>query len=173
MDELPPPEPAPVRLKLKGDRKFIDRNIAASVDAFQDRHKPIYAHPLVFKSALRERRPHKKKEEEEKELVEYAINTLNKVNFDSEAKAGKEADTLIREYQERIRKDNRTKFAQNPNSLEGIKERVEIMQNKFSHINKKLNESISKNVASFVATSFTQDAYCKREHLAKVTFKHH
>lgn len=65
-------KPAPTRLKLKASREFIDRNIVSSVDAFKDRYKPIYPHPLVFKSALRELRPHKEKEEAEKALVEYA-----------------------------------------------------------------------------------------------------
>ncbi len=48
---------------------------------------------------------------------------------------------------------------------EGFKERREIMENKLELINMKLNESISKNIGSFVITSFVSDSYCKREHL--------
>jgi hypothetical protein len=46
-----------------------------------------------------------------------------------------------------------------------MKEVGEKFQNKLESVNMKLNESISKNVASFVVTSFVSDSYCRREHL--------
>ena len=48
---------------------------------------------------------------------------------------------------------------------EGMKERKELYDSKLQLINYKLNQSISKPLASFVVTSFVSDAYCKRENL--------
>ena len=56
---------------------------------------------------------------------------------------------------------------------QGLKERREIMENKLELINMKLNESISKNIGSFVITSFVSDSYCKREHLENQLQKLH
>ena len=47
------------------------------------------------------------------------------------------------------------------------------MENKLELINMKLNESISKNVGSFVITSFVSDSYCKRENLENQLQKLH
>lgn len=47
------------------------------------------------------------------------------------------------------------------------------MENKLELINMKLNESISKNIGSFVITSFVSDSYCKREHLENELQKLH
>ena len=46
-----------------------------------------------------------------------------------------------------------------------MKERKELYDSKLQLINYKLNQSISKPLASFVVTSFVSDAYCKRENL--------
>ena len=50
-------------------------------------------------------------------------------------------------------------------STEGMKERKELFDGKLQMINYKVNQSISKNLASFVLTSFVSDSYCKRENL--------
>jgi hypothetical protein len=47
------------------------------------------------------------------------------------------------------------------------------MENKLEMMNMKLNESISKNIGSFVITSFVSDSYCKREHLENQLQKLH
>ncbi len=47
------------------------------------------------------------------------------------------------------------------------------MENKLELINMNLNESISKNVGSFVITSFVSDSYCKRENLENQLQKLH
>ncbi len=118
-------------------------------------------------------RPHKLKEESEKKLVAYAERDLITVKYDDGDTISKEVDSFVDNYHGRIRRDNRTLLSKNPYSEQGIGERGKKLQNKLSLVDKKLNESISKNMASFVVTSFVSDAFCKREHLANITYKEH
>ncbi len=93
--------------------------------------------------------------------VNKVVNELHKRRFDTQkikdlAEKRQNVDYGAKGYQE-----------------EGFRERREIMENKLELINMKLNESISKNIGSFVITSFVSDSYCKREHLENELQKLH
>lgn len=100
--------------------------------------------------------------------MKYATDVLMKQEYDHR-KAAVETEDLINQHYRSVAEfkgeDNSEKYRIKTYKKEGIEKRGKSLQNKFQLINQKLNESISKTVASFVVTSFVSDSYCKREHL--------
>lgn len=85
----------------KDNKKIVDHNKTLAREAFKMRHEPIYKHHLVYKSALKEMRPHKKEEEAEKVLMSYATKVLAKKEYDHE-RALSETIDLVGGYHERL-----------------------------------------------------------------------
>ena len=87
-----------------------------------------------------------------------------KQRYDADQRVLQETEKRVDDYHLRVSKGTMEKGL-GIYTTEGIRQKGLRLQNKMQLINQKLNESISKNVAAFVVTSFVSDSYCKREHL--------
>lgn len=116
--------------------------------------------------------------------MKYANDQLLQgYQYDSDQTMVPQVNKAVNDHHMRRRNAQKAKdFAQNRLKVdyeakgykeEGFQERREIMENKLELFNMKLNESISKNIGSFVITSFVSDSYCKREHLENELQKLH
>ena len=71
-------------MKSADSRNYLTINKEKCRHSFEEqrRYRPVYPNPLVYRDAKMEMRPHKKKEEAEAKLMEYAKNVLNRQEYD-------------------------------------------------------------------------------------------